>query len=533
MDNLSPETKKILEYLPSWMEITKNPDSNAARFIDAFGIEFTELQEILLNLLNNAFLSTADTSLIDYAYSVDIQNAYIEHAESFEIEVNYSNGDKAIIPMVSSFYALSVSANVCAMIDEKIKTCIIRRDPEREYSSINIIVYDETNTRIGQLNFVNLILHHVWNVFDEIGLILGLNRLKKESNEDYKRRLNMIFTNPPGTDKDGIINSLAIELDIPKEEVEVCELFEYAFANSLLNEDGSASKKLESYASIINEQIKNTWDTMNWDTTYWKTLESAEYEFDYLPHIWGCNLDNWKTSEIQSGVGADIDLLLKAPVQNKDSQDFTYSIGVSGMIDSGYLYYPEHTFDFRIYATGNENSLAERKLNYRYTIIAAESHSVDGKIAIFTEREYENYRAISTTNTENDSIEIIPGNVIRSPETIENLPASFLKITSTLKANNSGLSPGLSELSFTYIDQNDEEQIVTLNTNDLQLTNDLLSGDYPRISNSFIKTHAPDGMNIITLAPTQKNIVIDKPSEWSSGAIERCYIDSKGRLAAK
>ena len=524
MDNLNQETQKILEYLPSWMEIVKNPNSNAARFIDAFGIEFSELQTILLNTLNNMYLSTADTELVDYMYSARIDEAYIEHAASFEIEVIYPDNSSRLIPIVESFYELAKSSILCALIDADTKTCYIRRDMHTEYNSINVTIYDETNTRIGQLSFRNLVLHHVWNVFDEIGLILGLRRLKKESNANFKRRLEMIFTDPPSYVEEGIINSLAIEFDLPKEDIEVYQLFDYAFSNTLLNEDGSASKKLEHYASIINEKMKDTWDTMNWDTVYWKSLESAEFEYDYLPHIWGHSLNNWEMHEIQSGVGSDMDLFLKAPVQNTGKQDFSYSIGVSGLVDNGYLYYPEHTFDFSVYATGNENNLAERKLNYRYTIVASELHSIDGLIKVSTEREYDDLRLIPQAGAILDNVEIVPGNTIQSPD------EPFLKITSTLKANKDGFSPQLTGINFTYIDKNDIEHIVELDVDDMQTTSDLSSGNYPRINNIFLDTMVSDDKIILT--PTDLNIRIEITSEWSSGTMERCYV-SNGRLFAK
>jgi hypothetical protein len=61
--------------------------------------------------------------------------------------------------------------------------------------------------------------HHVWNHFDEIGLMLGTPRLPIESNADYRKRLKDVFENPANSSHQGLINGLSRDLGLNRYDI--------------------------------------------------------------------------------------------------------------------------------------------------------------------------------------------------------------------------------------------------------------------------------------------------------------------------
>jgi len=60
--------------------------------------------------------------------------------------------------------------------------------------------------------------HHIWNLFDEFGLMLDLPRINTtdyiERNWEYQNRLFDVMFNPPGNDSQGMINGISRELQL-------------------------------------------------------------------------------------------------------------------------------------------------------------------------------------------------------------------------------------------------------------------------------------------------------------------------------
>ena len=56
----------------------------------------------------------------------------------------------------------------------------------------------------------------LWNTFDEHGVLLDIRRLPKESNQDYKERIQSVGTNPAGSTFLGVANSSTRELGLLK-----------------------------------------------------------------------------------------------------------------------------------------------------------------------------------------------------------------------------------------------------------------------------------------------------------------------------
>jgi hypothetical protein len=96
-------------------------------------------------------------------------------------------------------------------LDEEKNIMYLRRpydkSKNREYGEISYFIDDKEYT-------VPLYLHHIWNYFDEFGLLLACPRLKEETNSEYKNRLLDVFRYPAGSHSVGLMHGIARELGI-------------------------------------------------------------------------------------------------------------------------------------------------------------------------------------------------------------------------------------------------------------------------------------------------------------------------------
>lgn len=553
----SPITQKILDYLPSWMAMRSqrdsegNNDSLSAQFLNTFGIEFEQLEDFLTSMLNNVYLDTADTNLVDYLYKFSIQDIVSSATQNLSFEyrllaiVDPLTGENIAeeqkpLQVANSFEEFYLSSDLMCLVDYDSKMCYVRRPiNNREFEYIYACSYD-INGDGGGVYFDSFAIHHIWNVFDEIGLLLGLPRLFKETNGEYRERLLNVFKNPGGPTKLGLRNGIANLLGLGIGDVQIYEMRNSAFRDSLLNSDGSAGPKLQKYARIINEQMANTWDNMQWDRAYWRSLESTKLGYEYLPHVWDASTSGWAESDIQNGIGSGLDLFVKAPKQEENEQEVTYYIGAHALVRTEDKVYPEHKFSYRVLAKSTKTDITTKIERYKYTVVAAEKFTVSNVSVNAKSEYYPTYTVewdtgtISTAN-EDPQLEIVSGNKCLSPSGPSNNPNEYIKIVATLDRNQpqgiEAQTPDFTSISITWKDQSNNTQTTVINTDDFDKNDDLEgSSSYPRI-----KKLTDESFSVINLSDTIQltygdfQQVIDSNNDWSQGTMTNCVI-SNGSL---
>lgn len=148
---------------------------------------------------------------------------------------------------------------------------------------------------------------HVWNIFDDFGWWVGLERLPKETNKAFMYRIVDIFRERPSSSKVGLKNVIKNTLynygHIDDEEIS----FELPDENNMciIGEDGLS---LYDHISSFNRDIART---KKWDIDYWSN-NFAKY--DYLPHTWDAKVANYK-----DGVGYN-DSLKVSTVKDLDTE---------------------------------------------------------------------------------------------------------------------------------------------------------------------------------------------------------------------
>lgn len=380
-------TQNMMAKFPSWMKMAKDPDSIGAQFLDVFGLTFKEFERELNETVENFYIETAHTDMIDILYKVPLASPVIldmEDVESVLIEQNNGNTQLVFGSLnLRDFYQREVALPKY-FIDRAAGYLYLRVDfsfienPEQPFKAV--IVNNAPQYEVE--------LHHVWNAFDEFGLLLGLQRLPYEQNEVYKERLLDVFRKPGSVTREGVQNGLSRELGLATEEIQIVPFSTTAFNSELIKPDGTPTEKMTHYAKQINDNLKFTWDAMNFGEAYWFSVEQENLGIDFLPHIWDVDASLFGTKAFQSGVGHGDDLKVTAPVEQSSTREFKAFVSLMGYYEQSEDIFPEIAFQYKIYAKGKVLEQDYQEQSFRYTIQAAETFKQEYQVVAKQEFDY-------------------------------------------------------------------------------------------------------------------------------------------------
>lgn len=468
MENI---TSRLVKNFPQWMKINKDPESIGAQFLSVFGLEFSEVEAALDQQLNNQYIGTANLGEVDILYRSHVP-VTISQATSISL-----SGDGNAVERFYELQEFYASDNPHKAIIDYSKQLIYTK---QLYNTL-VITVDGSQHTLTQT------LHHVWNAFDEFGLLLSTPRLHGETNAEYRERLTRVFSHPGSATHSGLQNYIGRQLGIPPHHVKL-DAMQPAFVGSLLNEDGSASNQLKDIVRRIGETAPATWRNASWDQVYWMIAEPDMLGLEYLPNIWDVTMDTWTDGNFKSGIGDGADLKVQTPRAEKDEQPFDYFVGLQGAIEDTTEVYVPHSFIYKIQAFGIIPENVAPPEEYHYHISAGEIIPL-----IFTVTASKAYMQSLVVDYEgggysvspDNSIELIPGNQVTSTD------SSNVRLRVTLVTDNSTVSPTLSQLTLYWynddatpvlqstifnlvVDWEDNESMVGLSileTNQLRLAN--------------------------------------------------------------
>jgi hypothetical protein len=393
MAEITRTTSNMLQMLPAWMRARVDSDnSNTAQFINILGQQIQNIDNLVVDIKNNIYLNRTPESFfslstipqwydddytgialgtIDLLYKIYIRdNHFVDTVVEFnnESDPNTVYGDGVQLTRaytIFEFYQIGL---------------------DKYYYSDDTVYFKRNFSQITINNqpYTSLTEHMVWGPYDEIGLLLGCARLKNERNPEYKARLLDVCKNKGNASKDGLKNYISRSLGISIGDITIQELDE-EYVESLLSENGTPSDQLKSYI-----EISNTLNT-NKSNAYWEVLEDNKLGLQYLPIVWDILLDDFKPSQIQSGIGDDDDLLVRPPQDEEEIQTFSYGVSAEGLAVQQKTTYPQHNFMYKLVARGQSIENAITPEQYQYTVNAAE------RIApVFTVKAFDDYETFST-----------------------------------------------------------------------------------------------------------------------------------------
>lgn len=380
-------TQNMMAKFPSWMKMAKDPDSIGAQFLDVFGLTFHAFEKEMNEIEENFYIETAHTDMIDILYKVPLASPVILDMEDIEsVLIEQNNGNTQLVfdsinlrdfyqreVALPKFFADRASGYLYLRVD-----FTLIEDTEQPFKSI--IVNGAPQYEVE--------LHHVWNAFDEFGLLLGLQRLPYERNTAYKERLLDVFRKPASVTREGVKNGLARELGLETEEIQIVPFSTNTFNSELIKPDGTPTEKMTHYAKQINDNLKFTWDSMNFGEAYWFSVEQDNLGIDFLPHIWDVDASLFGTKAFQSGIGHGDDLKVTAPKEESSAKEFKAFVSLMGYYEQSEDIFPEIAFQYKIYAKGKVLEQDYEEQSFRYTVQAAETFKQEYQVIGKQEFDY-------------------------------------------------------------------------------------------------------------------------------------------------
>lgn len=222
MKDFSKFTQILLDKMPYWFKMKKNPkESSGALFMNYFGLELEDINNILEYAQKQMFIDTCDIKQVDILYkghlkeSIQSIDDIMVYGDGFEIKV-YSNAKDFLHTTYNENNYSSIFSTDGAYVDIENNMIYLSKpygkDEVNKYGSIKIIGQNGDYT-------IKTELHHVWNFFDEFGYLLSCPRLEEESNYFYKQRLLDIFKHVANSSRTGLMNGIARELNLRKNEI--------------------------------------------------------------------------------------------------------------------------------------------------------------------------------------------------------------------------------------------------------------------------------------------------------------------------
>lgn len=519
-------TKRLMEKFPSWMKMAKDESSVGAQFLDVFGITLEEFKLELDQIVNDFYISTANTEMIDIIYKVPLATTTIDDfSENPEVHILLNDGTQSPVRTsknLRNFYKYEENILSKAIVDRPSGYLYLRVDLD----SIKDIKQPFKAIVINQAPQYEVIIHHVWNAFDEFGYLLGLARLEGERNESFKSRILDVFQNPGNSTHQGIINGVSRELGLSKEDITLFNFNSPAFDEELVNSDGSPTKKMISYAKKVNESLKFTWDTMNFGEAYWHSLEEENLGIYYLPHIWDTDVSIFESEDFQSGVGREDDLRVYAPTVEDSTRKFKAYIGLMGYFEEVEEIFPEISFRYKIFAKGKVPNQEYKEEVFKNTVKA--TRLVDQQYTVKGEQNFKFDHRTDFFNS-NDFKTDSKMNFGKSNDFLHKQTENLIRLSIKMGTKNEIETPSIGEIKVGYEDTSGVERFFLFNTRDHWLTSRKAKSGQPLTNVQFADMSVTDNKLELGFGAFQR--ILDTTADFQTGTYDsKAILIRNGKL---
>lgn len=339
--------EKMKLHFPRWMDIRRKVNSSiGGAYLTAIAENITEIQSAIDDYKKDFFIDNytgSEENILDFLYKVQIGT----------IE------DLTSLTLVAPEYKITDNEDMFYNNDKYAyynDGCLyFKKDEDSIIYSIDSYKSEGTAEKI-----------HVWNIFDEFAIFLGLKRYQWETNKElYDRILAYAkVSNKVNSTEDGLKNAIIANLiNIAPELKQEDILIERPTAENLV-------KYYDAYTTVLDHLAginKDTYKEKQWDVDVWNFgLKSVEY----IPHAWDIYL-----SEYVNGVGFENDLKVEI-LDDSTTTDVTiyfYKKQLSYLNDyiKNNNVRESFAFDLKKY---NEN-IATKNVKYRVT--ASDAKKID------------------------------------------------------------------------------------------------------------------------------------------------------------
>lgn len=367
LNKISEHLQGIQKKLPTWFKMRRDQNTVGARFLNVMGLSIDDVKEILDYAYFQQYVGTADLEQVDIIYKASIpstvtSDTVIEFkSEYFDMQRADSLEQFLTTMATDRLNHREIFYDNPYYIDYQRSMVYVRKpydsDEENRAGYVTMRVLDKDGTILLQKK-LKLNLHHVWNFFDEFGLLLDTPRLYGEKNVDYKKRILNVFRRPANSSEEGLYNGIARELGLIREvtwkdgaedlvlrdarikidsiEVdgepypefmatrdangrtvltgdfayegltrtvsyiagitmhELHDKEDYAFQNELFDIDGRGTAMLQYYVDIINSRVPIMWDNFVWGLGFWDVASPELSGYGLIPTFYDADISGWK-----------------------------------------------------------------------------------------------------------------------------------------------------------------------------------------------------------------------------------------------
>lgn len=370
---IAKHLEKIQKKLPTWFRMRKDPSSVGAKFLNVMGLTLDDAKEILDYAYDQQYITTADIEQVDIVYRTGLPSTITADTDIM-IRSKYMDLIRAkdLVQFLTSLKSDKLNHTEVFFdnpyyIDYEHRYIYVRRpyDKEKgkEEGEIRLVTYDANGKEV--ITPLKLSTHHVWNFFDEFGLLLNVPRLFGEPNVEYKERIMDVFRRPADSTERGMYHGLARELGLMKKAkwlnggkefmmkdaridieaiyvddkpwpVSLLEVdtsgrviltpdFMYegqertvsytygvtihefhnkedlAFQDLLFDIDGHGTTMLQYYVDIVNDKVPIMWDHFVWGLSFWDVADPEATGYGFIPTFFDARFANWKNFKVQEG----------------------------------------------------------------------------------------------------------------------------------------------------------------------------------------------------------------------------------------
>ena len=205
-DNLyTSRTKYHAEEYPDWMELN-NKDSNYQQFDNySLNIEMDNFYDKKNYAQQQLFIDKADTSQRFISFIVEPKHFYTKSNNKLDTKLNedtYAEYKGKIYNIVFDQVDFFTRYDNVLYYDRDKELLHFPRRLGK-----NLKIYHENSYHYIDEE-VKLTENHIWNSFDELGLLMGIERFPLESNENFKERILNVRSHRHGADKEGLKNAV-------------------------------------------------------------------------------------------------------------------------------------------------------------------------------------------------------------------------------------------------------------------------------------------------------------------------------------
>lgn len=359
-------TQEMLDNFPEWMAMRElenpaavgssaTPGSLGGKFLNAIAGEWVEEVTNKLTTMDLQFyITSSDLNEVAWVYRT-------EQVPGFVWSVTGNGTALARAADLEEFYAANSDH-------------VMWWDEEEE------IVYTSKLYTTLQINGVTFtqVVHHVWNTFDDIGLMVDLQRLHLESNDSYQKRILDVHINRLGSGMNAFKLALRRELNLWKywsqatphvlgatpaatptsdfygATPEILEMSDIEDDPIYIQPDGMPTQRFIDLVDKLAIDFPTTWGRFRWDKTFWDMGGEKHEGYGILPY----RFDATPVSDVQPGIGDLNDLLLFRPDVITGPRDFNVRLRARGRQKTTRTEYLPVEFTYEMYGQSDRKIYA-------------------------------------------------------------------------------------------------------------------------------------------------------------------------------